>query len=117
MQRFLTVLASGAALAAGAAMAPSVAEEQESHDISWNLESNYNGGHQTVCIAENYNEYPVTAQFRVFPAAYDPDGNPMPDQAFVTLQPYAETTIYSWSADYAGPGPNCSLLNYSASVR
>jgi hypothetical protein len=116
MRHVLEATAAAAILVAGA-IGPSFADEQEVHDISWNLETNYNGGGQTVCVAENYNEYPVMAQFSVFPADFDEDGNPLPDRAVVTLRPYAETPVYSWQAGYTGPGPNCSLLNYSVSAR
>ena len=80
------------------------------NNIWWNLDDN-DGGH-TVCVVENYNDYPVDAVFNVFPAAFDPDGNPMPDTATITLTPYVEYKLYRWD-NVAGPGPQCSLLSYS----
>ncbi|MBV8474451.1 MAG: hypothetical protein JO234_13620 [Hyphomicrobiales bacterium] len=114
MKRFPIAIGSAAFLLAGAAAGSGFASEV--NDISWNLETNYNGGNQTVCIAENYHNYPVTAVFNVYPAAYDPDGNPAPTTAVVTLPPYTESRVFSWAAGYSGPGPNCSLLNYSVAV-
>jgi hypothetical protein len=88
----------------------------EANNIFWNLQSNYYGSTQSVCVAKNYNYYPVDAAFRIFPARFDRRGNPLPSTTVVTLPPYTEYRVYSWAAGYTGPGPNCDLLNYSVSV-
>ncbi|HEY1941459.1 MAG TPA: hypothetical protein VGH40_04985 [Roseiarcus sp.] len=112
MKHFPMAISSAALLIAG--VGPSFASE--TNDISWNLENNYNGSNQTVCVAENYNDYPVNAVFNIFPANYDPDGNALPNTTVVTLRPYTEYRVFSWAADYSGPGPNCALVHYSVSV-
>jgi hypothetical protein len=116
MKRFLKVLPAAALLIVGTTMGRSFAEENEANDISWNLENNYNDSHQTVCVAENYHEYPVDAVFDVFPADFDPAGNPMPDRTVITMKPYVEYQVFRWASDYSGPGPRCDLLNYSVTV-
>ncbi len=114
MKRFPKAISLAALLVAGAGVGPSFASEV--NDISWNLENNYYGSNQTVCVAENYHDYPVNAVFNIYPANYDPDGNPLPNTTVVTLPPYTESRVFSWASDYSGPGPNCSLLHYSVSV-
>ena len=117
MRRFLTALPSAALLILGTTVGQGFADENEANDISWNLDSNYNDSHQTVCVAENYNEYTVDAVFDVYPADFDPAGNAMPDRAVITMKPYVEYQVYRWAADYSGPGPRCNLVNYSVTVR
>ncbi len=117
MKCFLEVLPAAAILIVGTMVGQSFANDREVNDIWWNLETNYYGSQQTVCIAKNYNYYPVTAVFNTFPGADDPDGNPMPTRAVITMQPYVEYRVYSWPADYTGPGPHCELLSYSVSAQ
>ena len=112
MKRFPVAISPAALLIAGAGQSFA----SEVNNISWNLINNYNGSNQTVCVAQNYNYYPVNAVFNIFPAGYDPDGNPLPNTSVVTLRPYAEYRVFSWAADYSGPGPNCALDSYSVSV-
>ena len=111
MERFAIPLLSAALLAVAG---PSFANEREVANIWWNLDDDYNGN-QTACVAENYNDHAVDAVFDLFPAAYDPDGNPMPDRIVVTLNPYQTTKLYTW-ANAPGPGPRCDLRSYSAHV-
>lgn len=117
MRRFVTALPSAALLIVGTSIGQGFAEENEANDISWNLDNNYNDSHQTVCVAENYNQYPVDAVFEVFPADYDAAGAPMPNRAVIRMKPYVEYQVYRWASDYSGPGPRCALVNFSATVR
>lgn len=87
---------------------PALAFEREVNNVWWAVYDNYNGGGQTACIAENYNDYPVQAVFDVFPAATDPDGAPAPAHTAVTLAPFQTQKIWSW-ANIPGPGPSCEL--------
>jgi hypothetical protein len=109
--KFPKTLLSAVVLVIGTGVASGFAEEREVNNIWWNLDDNDGG--QTVCVAENYNDYPVDAVFNVFPAAFDPDGNPMPNTATITMTPYVEYKLYRWD-NVAGPGPQCALLSYSA---
>jgi len=111
--RIPKTLLSAVVLIVGTGVASSFANEREVNNIWWNLEDNE--GNQTVCVAENYNEFPVDAVFNVFPAGFDPDGSPMPSTAEITMRPYVEYKLYRWD-NVAGPGPQCSLLTYSASA-
>jgi len=115
MTRFSKTLLSAVLLTVGSGVAHSFANEQEVNNIWWNLQDNYNGGGQTVCVAENYNDFPVEAVFNVFPAAFDEDGNPMPNRAVISMKPYVEYKLYRWD-NVSGPGPQCGLLNYSVGV-
>jgi len=112
MTRFSKILLSIVVLTLGAGVTHSSASEHEVGNIWWSLQDNYDGGHQTVCVAENYNDFPVEAVFSVFPTDADDDGNPLANQAVITMKPYEQYKLYRWT-DASGPGPQCSLLNYS----
>jgi hypothetical protein len=114
MQHFPKAISLAALVIAGGATGPSVADE--ANGIFWGLFNNYYGSQQTVCVAKNYNYYPVNAVFNIFPGIYDPAGNPLPKTTVVTLTPYTEYRLYTWPATYGGPGPNCALLHYSVVV-
>jgi len=111
--RFPKTLLSTVVLIVGSRIASGFADEREVNSIWWSLEDDE--GSQSVCVAENYNEFPVDAVFKVFPAAFDADGDPMPSTAAITMRPYVEYKLYRWD-NVAGPGPQCSLLTYSAPV-
>src|SRR5579863_1805912 len=114
MTRFVTPLVSAFVLAFAAGTSPSFAQEREVNDIWWSLYDHYDGG-AAACVAENYNDHPIDAEFEVFPAVYDEDGNPAPRRMVVTLAPYQTYKVYEWDAA-AGPGPRCDLRSYGAHV-
>jgi hypothetical protein len=116
MRLFLQALPLAALLAVGAMVGRGFAYD-EVNDIWWNLDGDYNGGHQTVCTAENFNGFPVDAVFNVFPAGYDRAGVPMPGRIVVPMRPFVQYRIYSWGTNYTGPGPQCSFLNFSAQAQ
>ncbi|PPQ35526.1 hypothetical protein CH337_13165 [Rhodoblastus acidophilus] len=95
------------------AASPALAFEREVNNVWWAVYEHYNGGDQTACIAENYNDQPVQAVFEVFPAAADFDGGPAPGRMLVTLAPYQTIKIWGW-ADAPGPGPRCELRGSNA---
>jgi hypothetical protein len=114
MRRFPKALSLAFLLIAGVAIGPGFASE--ANGIFWGLMNNYYGSQQTVCVAKNYNYYPVDAVFNIFPASHDRAGEPLPKTTVVTLAPYTEYRLYTWPSTYGGPGPNCALVNYSVSV-
>ena len=115
MNRFLKTLLSAALLTGGAGIGRSFADEQEVHNIWWNLDSDYNDSHQTACVAENYNDYTVDAVFDLFPTSFDFYGNPMPSRTVVTMRPYVQYKLFGW-ANTTGPGPRCTLRSFTVRV-
>jgi hypothetical protein len=98
------VLLSAACLAAAT---PALTFEREVNNVWWAVYEHYNGGDQTACITQNYNDHPVEAVFDVFPTA-DPDGAPAPARMVMTLAPGQTYKVWGW-ADVPGPGPRCEL--------
>lgn len=96
MRLFLKTLLPAALLAVGAG-APCFAED-EVNNIWWDVQDNYNGGDQSACVAENYNDHTVDAVFDLFPTSFDFDGNPMPGRAVLTMRPYVTYKLYAWPA-------------------
>ena len=96
-----------------AAATPALAFEREVNNVWWAVYEHYNGGDQTACITENYNNYPVQAVFEVFPAGADFDGAPAPTQMAMTLAPFQTIKVWGW-ANVPGPGPRCELRGSSA---
>jgi hypothetical protein len=90
------------------AATPALAFEREVNDVWWAVYDNYDGGGQTACIAENYNEHPVEAVFEVFPVATYRNGAPASAHVGVTLAPFQTQKIWS-GANIPGPGPSCEL--------
>jgi hypothetical protein len=115
MQRFLKILLSAGLLTAGTGVSLGLAEEKEINNVSWELQNNDGG--QTTCVAENYNDFAVDAVFDLFPAIVDYNGQPMPTQKVVTMQPGVEYNVFSWNnASAAGPGPHCTLRFYTVRI-
>ena len=53
MTRFLKILLPAVFLTLGAGIGLGSADEREVNNVWWELEQDYNGSHQTVCVAEN----------------------------------------------------------------
>jgi hypothetical protein len=115
MKLFLQTVPLASLLTVGAMVGHSFAFE-EVNNIWWNLDSDYNS-HQTVCTAENFNNFPVDAVFNVFPGGVDRAGVPTPNRIVVPMKPYIQYRVYSWGINYTGPGPECSFLNFSAQAQ
>jgi hypothetical protein len=114
MKSFPVVLASAALLLGGAAVGPSFANGAE--NLFWGLETDFGDNIKTVCVAENYNNYPVDAVFEISPSRYDRFGNLLQTTTRVTLTPYTESLVFTWGPGYPGPGPECALLHVSVSA-
>ncbi len=112
MKPVVKALLSATLLIAGAGIGRSFADEREVNNIWWNLDSDYNDTHQTVCVAENYNDYPVDAVFEVYPGTFDLEGNPVPGTAVLSMRPYVTYKLFGWP-DGSGPDHRCALRSYT----
>lgn len=115
MKRLLKLVLSAAFLTVGAGAGQSFAFEREVNNVWWAVFDNYNGSNQTACVAENYNDHPVTAVFELFPTSFDYYGNPRPSRMVVTLSPFQTYKLYGW-ANVTGPGPRCELRSSTVRV-
>jgi hypothetical protein len=112
MNRSLKSLALAALSIVGPERGQSIADERD--DIWWELVSDYNGTNQTVCLAENNNDFRVHAIFELSPIRFDFDGNPVPGRVVVILRPHRPYKLYAWPNSF---NPHCSLRSYAARNR
>jgi hypothetical protein len=106
MTRPLKTLVSASIFAVALGIGSAFAEEREVNNIWWDVQRDDDGGDHQTCVAENFNDHPVEAVFDLFPAAQDPDGNPMPRTAVLTMTPYVTYKIYGWPEN---SDAHCSL--------
>jgi hypothetical protein len=111
MKLFLKSLVTAALFTLGAGAGASRADEHEVNNIWWDVQDNYNGGDQTACVAENYNDHPVDAIFDLFPTSFDLNGNPMPGRAVLTMRPYVTYKLYAWPG--GSTDKHCALRSYT----
>ena len=94
----------------------SFADGWEVNNIWWNIIINWRNRHQTVCIAEQYNQYPLTAKFDIYPgypfARHRHRGDP-PGHGTATqfMQPFVGYRIFAW-LDGTKPDPQCILKSW-----